>query len=318
MLSTLSSIRGVPNDALVGVGHPSAVVRGLGSRAGRDFLIEIELNVVGRNRVLLNRQKPARNSELLEAFQTVVFAPDDLRLVKSGPADRRDYLDGVAVGMHPRNEAARSTVEKVLRQRNALLKQSGGRLTEEISSTLSVWDEKFVEAGEVLGAARAEATEQLEPLLSSIYELVAGRSCEVGARYIAPWRDAGLAAGLVEVRDQELRRGVSLVGPHRDDLELTIGQMSARTHASQGEQRSLAFALRLAAHAVLTSVTGVAPTLLLDDVFSELDESRAQALVAALPECQTITTSVGPLPAPDRPPRVFHVADGVVTDAHVR
>jgi DNA replication and repair protein RecF len=312
-LATLSSFRGAPNEALVRGGASMAVVRAEGERDGRALLIEAEITPTGRGRVQVNRQRLARSRDLLGALRVSVFAPDDLELVKGGPAERRRYLDDALVATSPKLDALRSDVDRVLRQRNALLRQAGGRLTDDVELTLSVWDAKLVTAGEALAEARAGLLADLAPVLATAYDQVAGRPAEVGANYVAPWRELGLAAALEAARRDELRRGISLVGPHRDDLALTIGGLPARTHASQGEQRSLALALRLAAHHVVSASTGSAPVLLLDDVFSELDPDRSDALLAHLPPGQTLLTSAAGLPPGARPDVVLRVAGATVT-----
>jgi DNA replication and repair protein RecF len=305
-LATLGSFRGAPTEALIRVGAERAVVRGEARRDGRELLLEAELVAGGRNRAQLNRQPLRRAADLLGALRVSVFAPDDLALVKGGPADRRRYLDDALVALRPRNDQLRSDVERILRQRAALLKQSGGRLTTEVELTLDVFDAKLVTAGEALGAARAALVGDLAPLLATAYDRVARHAAEVAVAYDAPWQAGGLASALAASRRDDLRRGVSTVGPHRDDLMLTIGGLPSRTHASQGEQRSLALALRLAAHELVTMATGSAPVLLLDDVFSELDPDRSDALVEALPAGQTVLTTAGALP------------DGVVASQLVR
>jgi len=311
-LATLSSFRGAPNEALVRAGTELAIVRAEGERDGRALLLEAELRPTGRGRVLLNRQRLARARDLLGALRVTVFAPDDLELVKGGPSGRRGYLDDVLVSRRPALDPLRSDLERILRQRNTLLRQSGGRATADIESTLAVWDAKFVETAERLAAERAALVDELALRLAQTYAQVADRQVSVDARYDAPWRADGLAAALVAARRDELRRGVSLVGPHRDELVLTIDGLPARTHASQGEQRSLALALRLAAHHVVTDATGTPPILVLDDVFSELDEQRSAALLAHLPPGQTVLTSAAGLPEGARPEAVLHVVDRVV------
>ena len=312
-LATLSSFRGAPTDALIRSGAAQAVVRAEGERDGRQLLIEAEIVAGGRSRAQVNRQPLRRTRDLLGALRVTVFAPDDLVVVKAGPSERRRYLDDALVAVHPRNDSLRSEVDRVLKQRNALLKQSGGRLSPEVELTLDVWDAKLAVAGEALAAARSDLVERLAPVLSVAYEQVAGVASDVGVRYDPPWRHGGgLAAALVEARRDELRRGVSLVGPHRDDLDLTLHGLPARTHASQGEQRSLALALRLAAHRVVTEATETPPILLLDDVFSELDPGRSDALLAHLPPGQTILTTAGALPPGARPDRVLRVEAGAV------
>jgi DNA replication and repair protein RecF len=316
-LATMASFRGAPNEALIRRDAPRAILRAEGEREGRSILVEAELVANGRNRVLVNRQPLQRARDLLGVLRVSVFAPDDLELVKGGPGERRRYLDDALVASHPRYDALRSEVDKILKQRNALLKSSGGRLDDSAAFTLDVWDAKLVESGGALAAARRNLLERLVPVLGDTYDAVAHGPAEVGARYLATWEATGLEAALAEARRDDLRRGVSTVGPHRDDVELTIGGLLARTHASQGEQRSLALALRLAAHHVLTEVTGSAPVLLLDDVFSELDPDRSDALLANLPPGQTLLTSASGLPPKASPELVLRVADGRIAPALV-
>lgn len=312
-LATLSSFRGAPNEALVRQGAAQAVVRAEGERDTRALLIEAEITPSGRGRVLVNRQRLQRTRDLLGALRVSVFAPDDLELVKGGPTERRGYLDDTLVATQPRLDALRSDLDRVLRQRNALLRQAGGRLTEDIELTLAVWDAKLVEAGEALASARRALVEQLGPALAVAYDQVAGRPAHIEIEYVAPWQERGLSVALLEARRDEVRRGVSLVGPHRDDVALRIGGLPSRTHASQGEQRSLALALRLAAHQVVTAATGSPPVLLLDDVFSELDPDRSAALLAHLPPGQTLLSSAAGLPPGAHPDVVLRVDHACVT-----
>lgn len=311
-LATLGSFRGAPSEALIRRGAASAVVRAEGEREGRSLLIEAEITPSGRGRVQVNKQRLARTRDLLGALRVSVFSPDDLELVKGGPAERRRYLDETLVARRTSLDVLRTDLERILRQRNALLKQSGGRLSPEIEATLMVWDAKLVDVGEALADARSALIEELSPVLMTAYDHVAGQSAHVGAAYEAPWREAGLAASLEAVRRDELRRGTSLVGPHRDELLLTIDGMPARTHASQGEQRSLALALRLAAHRVVTDSTGTPPILLLDDVFSELDPDRSWALLAHLPPGQTLLSSATGLPPGAHPEQILRIEDGSI------
>lgn len=311
-LATLTSFRGAPTDALIRRGAERAIIRAEGEREGRSILIEAELAATDRNRVLVNRQPLKRARDLLGVLRVTVFAPDDLELVKGGPAQRRRYLDDALVASHPRYDALRSEVDKVLKQRNALLKGAGGRLDESAAFTLDVWDAKLAESGGALASARQNLLDRLEPVLSQTYDSVAHGPAEVGATYVADWAALGLAEALAASRKDDVRRGVSTVGPHRDDIELTVGGLPSRTHASQGEQRSLALALRLAAHHVITDVTGSAPILLLDDVFSELDPDRSDALLANLPVGQTVLTSASGLPPKAAPDLVLRIADGQI------
>ncbi|MCA1692620.1 MAG: hypothetical protein LC733_10645 [Actinobacteria bacterium] len=181
---------------------------------------------------------------------------------------------------------------------------------------MDVWDARLVETGEAVGTARSDLVARLEPALGKAYAAIAGGdSTAATMAYEAPWREHGLAAALHKARREELRRGVSLVGPHRDELALSIRGMPARTHASQGEQRSLALALRLAAHDVVTELVGEPPLLLLDDVFSELDSGRSQALLDHLPEGQSVLTTTGEIPEAATPHRVVRIQDGRIQDS---
>lgn len=308
-LATLGSFRGAPTEALVRAGAERSVIRAEATRDDRRLLIEAELALAGRSRVQVNRQKLARAKDLLGAVRVSVFAPDDLTLVKGGPAERRRYLDDTLVALHPSHDRLRTDLDKILRQRNALLRQAPGRLTPEIEVTLDVWDRKLTETGTALGLARQELVDRLNPVLGDAYRQLARTDVEVSITYEASWLDMGLEAALSAARDNELRRGVSLVGPHRDDLKIMLGGLPARTHASQGEQRSLALALRLASHLLVTAVVGSAPVLLLDDVFSELDEGRASALLQSLPRGQILLTSASGLPRAAQPDEVIRVHD---------
>jgi DNA replication and repair protein RecF len=313
-LATLSSFRGAPGEALVRAGCETAVVRAEVEVEGRTSLLEAELRAVGRDRVQVNRQPLKRARDLLGTIRVTVFSPDDLELVKGGPAERRRLLDDTLVACSPRHDATRSDLDRILRQRTTLLRQSGGRLTPEVEATLDVWDAKLTEVGERLAEARAALVARLEPVVAKAYDDVASTAANVTLRYEAPWRADGLAAALAAARADDLRRGVSTVGPHRDELGLTIDGLPARTHASQGEQRSLALALRLGAHAVVTDETGTPPVLLLDDVFSELDADRSHALLAHLPPGQALLTTAGVLPEGVTPELVVRVRDGRIVE----
>ncbi len=309
-LALLESFRGAPTEALVRAGTPSAVVRGAVRSDEREQLIEAELVPSGRNRILVNRQRLTRSRDLLGAVRVTVFSPDDLSLLKGGPGLRRTYLDQLLVSLDPRNDALRSELERALRQRNALLKQTRGRLDEAAELTLEVWDAKVVAAGEELAQRRADLVARIEPVVAGAYGEVAGAPEPITLRYEAPWREVGLAAALRAARPDELRRGVTLVGPHRDDLVVALNGMPARTHASQGEQRSLALALRLASHRLVHEVVGTPPVLLLDDVFSELDPERSAALLGSLPPGQTFLSTAAGLPDDVDVDQVVTVAPG--------
>ncbi|QYG90975.1 DNA replication and repair protein RecF [Iamia sp. SCSIO 61187] len=310
----LRSFRAAPTEALVRVGAERAIIRGEGSRAGRALLIECEVAPGGRSRMLVNRQPVRRVRDGLDFLRAVVFAPDDLELVKGGPAERRRYLDDLVVALDPRLDAVRTDLDRILKQRSALLKQSGGRLDEAIASTLEVWNARLARAGEALADARSELVARLGPVVEEAYRDLAGGAGVVLA-YDPPWRAGGLLAALAEARRDELRRGVSLVGPHRDELDITLAGLPARTHASQGEQRTTALALRLAAARLVAAELDTPPLLLLDDVLSELDDDRSAALLAHLPPGQTVITTATSLPAGTEPQLVLRVAGGEVVPA---
>jgi DNA replication and repair protein RecF len=314
-LSTLESFRGAPNEALVREGAASAVLRAeVVQDDDRVATVEAELPLAGRQRVQVNRQRLTRTRDLLGALQVSVFSPDDLALVKGGPAERRRFLDSTLVGLHAKHDVLRTDLERILRQRNMLLKQAGGRLGPDIVTTLDVWDAKLAEVGTALGTARDALVIELEPLVGKAYADVAGVPTDIHLRYAPAWRRTGLAEALAASRMDDVRRQVTLVGPHRDELELALAGLPTRTHASQGEQRCVALALRLAAHRAVTDRAGTPPLLLLDDVFSELDPDRAAALVRHLPAAQVVITTAGPLPAAAVPDRWIVVRNGRVVD----
>jgi DNA replication and repair protein RecF len=313
-LATLSSFRGAPTEAMVRVGASTAVIRAtVRHDDGRETLIEAELAPAGRSRVQVNRQKLARVRDLLGSLRVTVFSPDDLTLVKGSPGDRRRFLDDTLVALATKYDAIRLDIDRIVRQRNTLLKQAGGRLTDEIGVTLDVWDTKFSEVGDQFGHARATLVSRLIPMVHEAYEHLAGHPTAVDLTYEPTWRRCGLRAALTEARSVDIRRGVSTVGPHRDELSMSINGLPSRTHASQGEQRTLALALRLAAHRLVTERTGSAPILVLDDVLSELDDHRGTALLGHLPAGQVVITTASELPPAARADHVLYVRGGRVS-----
>jgi len=312
-LATLDSFRGAPVDALIRIGAQCAIIRAdVRHDDGRDLLIEAEINRNGRNRVLVNKQRLTRSRELLGVLRVSVFSPDDLALVKGGPAERRRLMDDTLVALAVKNDALRLEIDRILKQRNSLLKQAGGRLNDEVALTLDVWDAKLAETGERLGHARATLIARLTPMVTEAYEQLAGLPTPVDLAYEPAWRRTGLLAALNVARGDDVRRQSSTVGPQRDDLEMHINGMPARTHASQGEQRCLALSLRLAAHRLVADHVGTPPILVLDDVLSELDPSRATALLGHLPRGQVLITTAAPLPADAHPDRVLRIVAGTV------
>jgi len=312
-LATLGSFRGAPPEALLRSGADAAILRAdLRDDDGRQILIEAELPRVGRNRVQVNRQKLQRTRDLLGVMRVTVFAPDDLVIVKGGPSDRRRFLDDALVALRTSYDALRLDLDRVVRQRNTLLKQAGGKLTDELAVTLDVWDARFAELGDQFGHARATLVARCQPMVADAYEQLAGAGAPVELVYEPAWRRHGLAAALAAARADDVRRGVSTVGPHRDELEIGLNGLPARTHASQGEQRTLALALRLAAHRLVAERTESTPVLVLDDVLSELDPDRATALLANLPDGQIVITTASPLPPAATPGRVIEISSGSI------
>ncbi len=311
LLATLKSFRGAPTESLIRRGADSAIIRAEGIRDDRDVLIELEV-AKRRTRAQVNRQRLQRSRDLLGALRITVFAPDDLALVKEGPSVRRGFLDDVLVALDPKADAVLRDLDRILKQRNALLRQSHGRLDEAGLMTLDVWDAKLATTGTDVTNRRESLVAQLLPLVEESYAILAGKPVPLAADYVRSWQTESLAAALEEERQTDIRRGVTSVGPHRDELALRLDGLASRTEASQGEQRTLALALRLAGHLLVTGVLGEPPLLLLDDVLSELDADRSSALLDNLPEGQTVITSATELPPQTNPDRILTFDDGGV------
>ena len=339
-LSRLASHRVATDTPLVRAGTDQAVVRAAVVKDGRTAVLEVELNPGRANRARINRSPLSRPREIIGLVRTVVFAPDDLTLVKGDPSDRRRFLDDLLVLRAPRLAGVRSDYDRILRQRNSLLKTAGvarGSSRDAAMSTLSVWDENLARVGGELLAARLALVDDLRPYLGKAYEAVARGAqredadieyrpsidlsplVEDGAQ--RPAREqlvSALLAAVEERRKEELDRGISLVGPHRDELLLTLGNADLRLpvkgYASHGESWSFALALRLASYDLLRA-DGDDPILVLDDVFAELDaERRAQLaeLVAGAEQVLVTAAVAADVPASLQGIR-YVVADGQVT-----
>jgi DNA replication and repair protein RecF len=312
-LATLASHRAAHDAPLVRSGAERAVVRGVVTDGGRDSTIEVEISPGRANRARLNGSVVTRARDVLGVLRTVLFAPEDLAIVKGDPAQRRAYLDDLLVARAPRYAAVRADYDRVLKQRNALLKSaSTARRSGSNLRTLDVWDTHLAEAGAALLAGRLELVAALAPLIDKAYAQVSGGAGPVVADYRSILSDevtrapdrgvlgAALAAALAEARERELDRGVTLVGPHRDDLDLAINALPARGYASHGESWSLALALRLAGYDLLRS-EGSEPVLVLDDVFAELDDRRRAALAELVePAEQVLITAAVAADVPER------------------
>ncbi|WP_431945456.1 DNA replication/repair protein RecF [Actinacidiphila sp. bgisy167] len=314
-LATLGSHRVASDAPLVRMGADRAIVRASVVQGERQQLVELEINPGRANRARLNRSSQVRPRDLLGIVRTVLFAPEDLALVKGDPGERRRFLDELLTARTPRLAGVRSDYERVLKQRNTLLKSAamarrhGGRGAD--LSTLDIWDQHLARAGAELLAQRLDLTHALQPLADKAYEQLAPGGGPVVLEYRSSIgeRIAGasgreqlyglLLEALGEARRQEIERGVTLVGPHRDDLSLKLGQLPAKGYASHGESWSYALALRLASYELLRA-DGGEPVLVLDDVFAELDARRRARLAELVaPGEQVLVTAAVDDDVPD-------------------
>ncbi|MEY9843245.1 DNA replication/repair protein RecF [Streptacidiphilus sp. MAP5-3] len=328
-LATLGSHRVSGDAPLVRQGAQRAIVRGMVVRDERQTLIELELNPGRANRARINRSDNVRPRDVLGLLRTVLFAPEDLALVKGDPGERRRFLDELLTLRAPRLAGVRQDYERVLKQRNALLKsaatarRSSGRVE---LSTLDVWDDHLARAGAELLAQRLDLVAALQPLVARAYEELApggggtvleyrssmGEGVPLGGGREALY--AALLAALGAARKQEIERGLTLVGPHRDELGLRLGELPAKGYASHGECWSYALALRLASYDLLRA-DGGEPVLVLDDVFAELDARRRERLAerVAIGE-QVLVTAAVPEDVPEALKGTrYAVMDGEVT-----
>ncbi len=300
-LARLGSHRVSQDAALVRSGAERAVIRLGVVRDERTAVLEVEINPGRSNRARVNRSPLPRARDLLGMVRTVLFSPEDLSLVKGDPGERRRFLDELLVQRAPRYAGVRADYDRVLKQRNSLLKTAGlarrggpgASRGESALATLGVWDSHLARTGAELLAARISLVEALKPLVGAAYEAVARGATRDDAQltYAASWElpehdpvapdretlGRALRAEVERRRDDELDRGISLVGPHRDDLLLMLGPLPVKGYASHGESWSMALALRLASYDLLRA-DGDDPILILDDVFAELDTGRRERL----------------------------------------
>ncbi|MFB0833481.1 DNA replication/repair protein RecF [Arthrobacter halodurans] len=353
-LSTLSSHRVSTDAALIRFGAERALVRARVHRAGQASSVELEITAGKANRARINRANPVRARDALGIVRTVLFAPEDLALVKGDPANRRRFLDDLLVSLQPHHAATRGDYERVLRQRNALLKsaRAAGRFTSGHESTLEVWDQHLAQAGARLLRGRLDTLALLAPHLQDAYAGLTDGSKAATAVYrstiledldddgaSAPtagavaeqeWLAAAAPAELEDRflatlaahRKRELERGLTLVGPHRDELLLSLGSAPAKGYASHGETWSMALSLRLASYRALCEDDpreGARPILILDDVFAELDTGRRTRLAAVVADAeQVIVTAAVPEDVPaELGGRVLTVRPGSVGPATV-
>ena len=345
-LSTLSSHRVAGYLPLIRQDQPQAAVRAMASHADRDILVELELNRDSPNKVRVNKSPVPRVRDILGLVTSVTFAPEDLDIVKRDPTNRRAFIDELVVQVWPRFAGVYSDYDRVLKQRNTLLKtarQTGAKGS--ALSTLDAWDQSLISYGSEIIAARVDLVERLRPHLFEAYQSIAianneprilVKSSLLGTKIPSGWGDdddtedleyiqtadraeiEGLyAEKLAAVRVKEMERGITLVGPHRDDLVLMLGSLPAKGYASHGESWSYALALRLASIALLRAETRTGdPILILDDVFAELDAGRRSRLagMVANNEQVLITAAVAEDVPEELIATLFHVKQGEVTN----
>jgi DNA replication and repair protein RecF len=318
-LSTLGSHRVAQDAPLVRLGAERAVVRGQVVRDDRSLLLEVEITPGKANRARVNRSPVPRAREMLGILRSVLFAPEDLALVKGDPAERRRFLDDLLVLRTPRYAGVRADYDRVLKQRNALLRSGAGRRAEQVDlRTLEVWDSHLSTAGAELLAGRIDLVEGLRPLVDKAYQAVAESSFASAGPAAIDYRSslgedvplvadrdllsAAMLNQISAVRKAELERGITLVGPHRDELVLKLGPLPAKGYASHGESWSFALALKLAAYDLLRAETdaGGEPVLVLDDVFAELDGHRRERLATLVAGAeQVLVTAAVPEDVPE-------------------
>ncbi len=331
-LSTMSSHRVSSEVPLVRVGAERAVIRAR-VQAGLDDLrqlqLEVEITPGKANRAKLNRSPLRRAREIVGVLRTVVFSPEDLAIVKGDPSERRRFLDDLLVTRWPRLAGVRADYDRVLRQRNTLLKSLNGRsrggvASADAASTLDVWDSHLAQAGGELLAARLTTLADLAPHVAKAYADIAPTNNDASADYKASIALGDqvsrqelselLLAAMTERRGDEIQRGISLVGPHRDDIALALGMLPAKGYASHGESWSLALALKLGSFQLLRT-DGIEPVLVLDDVFAELDSTRRERLAAGVSAAEQVlvTAAVGADVPELLQGRRFLVGQGAVT-----
>ncbi len=280
-------------------GTERAVIRTTAVTGERETTVELQLNPGRANRVQINGQPMSRNREVVGTIRCSVFAPEHLRLVKGDPSDRRRFLDSVMVQVAPRYLAVRSDFDRALKQRNAALRSLVSAPSREAEGVLAAWDERYVPIAAELTWGRINAVRQLASVVADSYRQISpqddqvevGYESSVGTDAVWESRDhlaESLTTALRDQRRDEIRRGVTLVGPHRDDLVLLLNGQLARTYASHGESWSLALALQLASFHVLHRISDDPPVLILDDVFAELDERRRERLLDAVTAAEQI------------------------------
>ena len=299
-LATASSFRTSAASDMIKSSASTAEVHGVVFHQARRVQVDLTLTRGVRNttkRMLVNGQRPRSRAELAEALPLTVFTPEGVEVVRGGPEHRRTYLTTLLTDVEPASGEVVERFHRILSQRNALLRGLDGSWpSSSQQSDLDQWTSDFVAASEQLLERRESLVEKLAPLVRRYYQSLAEDDEEVDVRYERSWSD-GLRDALERAVSDDRVRGYTTIGPHRDDLAILLSGRDARRQASQGEQRSLALALRLAGHELVRQERGVDPLLLLDDVFSELDPVRSDRLLGLLPTGQTLVSTASPLPS---------------------
>lgn len=298
-LATASSFRTSTASDMIKMNEHLAEVHGVLFQGERRVQVDLTLTRGPRNttkRMLVNGQRPRSRADLAEVLPITIFTPEGVDIVRQGPENRRAYLTHLLTDVDLSTGEVIERFSRILTQRNALLRMlQGERPTASQIEELEVWSSDFAAIGEEVVAIRQSTLNELGPLVTHFYQALADDDLRVGVHYEQSW-SGGLLDSLRATLDDDRIRGHTGIGPHRDDIALTLDGRDARRQASQGEQRSLALALRLAGHELVRASRGVEPLLLLDDVFSELDPLRSDRLLTLLPVGQTLVTTASPLP----------------------
>lgn len=307
-LATASSFRTNVASDMIRNGEVLAEVHGVVLSGERRVQVDLTLARGVRNttkRMLVNGQRPSSRAELSGALPLTVFTPEGVDVVRGAPEHRRAFLTALLTDVQPHDAELMERFSRVLTQRNALLRSlEGSRPSGSQESELEEWSRDFGAISEAVVARREKLLGDLEPLVAEFYRELSQTSQDIGVRYERSWRGE-LSAALEAAASDDRFRGYTTIGPHRDDIQLLLEGRDARRQASQGEQRSLALALRLAGHELIHRERLVEPLLLLDDVFSELDPVRSARLLTLLPRGQTLVTTASPLPEAMTPAAVI-------------
>ncbi|MDA8116714.1 MAG: DNA replication and repair protein RecF [Actinomycetota bacterium] len=286
------SFRNARKESMVRKGCDQAVVRVGLAVAGRQVLVELAVRKGTSDSLLLNHNAAARG-EVARLAPLTIFTPRDIDIIAGPPSERRDFIDNALTVLGPRAAEAVENYDTLLRHRTSILRQISATNSSSLGEMLDVFDEQLAEAGERLARMRLSLLARIEPVLSHLYAGISGKSDTVSLSYSSTWGQ-DLREAMTRSRGEDLRRGATSVGPHRDDVAFSLNGLDARYEASQGEQRTLAFSLKMGLHEMVRDRIGEDPIVLLDDVFSELDRSRSDKVLETAKVAQVmVTTSIG-------------------------